>query len=244
MKYSLIVCCFLFALTVRAQTDTAKTLVFKVSNPKSIIKVWPKDTFLVAGKKNYIRIEVEGNNTLAGVEMKGGTIQKTASGDYEVEVNRGAEVILNVYAMNPLGEVKLGLNKRYAIFKNPVPQVLICGVKNDSTIDPKTLIELGKVTAEIRDTSNVIQRLRVHSFEMLYPNGNELDTLRSNNHKLTIAMRRMIHRNLKEGDLLYFEQVRCTMPNGKKVVLEPVTLYVDETNKYRIGTHEVTRPGR
>jgi hypothetical protein len=74
----------------------------------------------------------------------------------------------------------------------------------------------------------------VSGFELIYVNGQAMDTLRSANAHFSIEMRRRIHQ-LKPGDLLYFEKVKCQLPDGKSKTLRPIQLFIDDTDKFKVG---------
>jgi hypothetical protein len=147
------------------------------------------------------------------------------------------QVLLSIREKLPDGKSKIVFTKPYRIRRIPPPVVYICVVKSDSVIDREQLIVQDLVYVR---SSSFSFRLVIESFDMLFTNSNGDVTLHSSNNHFTIEQRREIYK-LVPGSLVYFENIRCLMSKGETISLQPVQIYVEETNKYKEGDR---KPGK
>ncbi len=224
---------FLFTLFafefVSAQDSVA---IFKVIKSKTNFIVSPSANVLWIGVDNKICIKTEGEGKIAKVEFAGATIaQKDSCYIARVTSGSGHEAILSVYELLPNGKSQLTLNKKYNIVSLPVPEILVCDVKSDSTIDKFSLMAIGKLTAKLKGTN---EKLKVVSFEMQTGNQTAIDTLKSSNEKLTVEMKRVVDA-MKPGSLIIFNNIICR--NEKGDLLPPLSarIFLDKKEIYQFG---------
>jgi hypothetical protein len=206
--------------------------VFKVVKSKNNFIIYPSNNVLWIGGDNKICIKAEGDGKIAKVEFAGATIsQKDSCYIARVTSGNGHEAILSVYELLPNGKSQLVLNKKYNIVSLPIPEILVCDVKSDSTIDKFSLMAIGKLTAKLKGTN---EKLKVVSFEMQTGNQTTIDTLKSTNEKLTVEMKRIIDA-MKPGSLIMFNNIICR--NGKGDLLPPlsVRIFLDKKEIYQYG---------
>jgi len=222
---------FLFFITVVCNAQDSIS-VFKVVKSKTNYIISPSNNVLWIGVDNRICIITEGEGKIAKVEIPGATISKKDS-CYTVRVTSGSghETILSIYEALPGGKSQLVLNKKYNIVSLPVPEVLVCDVKNDSTIDKFSLMAIGKLTAKLKGTN---EKLKVVSFEMQSGNQSKIDTLKSKNEKLTVEMKRVID-VLKPGTLIIFNNIVCQNSKGEMLPPMNVRIFLDEKKVYQYG---------
>jgi hypothetical protein len=194
-------------------------------SPKLTINVFPAKDELYIGLKNHIRIRVSKGFNLSKVTLDGGTVTGKDS-NYVASVKEGIHAILSIYVTGSDGAEKLGLTKTYKISQLPEPIIYIDGVKNDSAIIKTIIIAVGKLSAVI---PKIERQLPILSFSMIYPNTDSLkmDTLISTNNNLTKEMKEAISK-MKEGRLLYFDDIKCLMPDGSKYIAKPLQIYLIE----------------
>jgi hypothetical protein len=220
----------LLPLLTWGQTDTVNTLVFKVSASKTKISVWPADSLLWIEKKNNLKIKIKGNKYPVVIKLEGGTISGKDS-LYTAIVEEGVSALLNLWEKYPDGSSKLIYTKPYKIKKIPDPVVYVCGVKGDSAIDKRQLIFENKVYAYSDYYKSYI---KIISFDMLFPNQELMDTLSSFSNRFTPEMRNKIWQ-LNQGSVVYFENIKCKMPNQQIKKLSSIQIFIVETNKYSVG---------
>lgn len=213
-----------------SQTPAQDTvLIFKVRNPVSEYTLIPNDSVLPSEKKTNIKIRSSNKEKPFKVSMEGARIKRTDS-IFSIYPDSSQAALLTIleYQKNRWRPVKTKLYK----IKHPAePVIIVCGVKADSVIDRQQLIQEDKVAVYAAQYKSY---LPVKGFELIYVNGDAMDTLKSANSHFTLDMRRRIHL-LKPGDLIYFEKVKCQLPDGKFRILKPIQLYIDETNKFKVG---------
>ncbi|MGE0637976.1 MAG: hypothetical protein AB7G44_16090 [Bacteroidia bacterium] len=218
-----------FSGLVNAQDSIA---VFNVVKSKTNFIISPSGNVLWIGVDNRICIKTEGTGKIAKLEIAGATIsQKDSCYIARVTSGSGHEAILSVYELLPNGKSQLALNKKYNLVSLPVPEVLVCDVKSDSTIDKFSLMAIGKLTAKLRGTN---EKLKVISFEMQTGNQATIDTLKSTNEKLTVEMKQVIDA-MKPGGLIMFNNIICR--NAKGDLLPPVSvrIFLDKKEIYQYG---------
>jgi hypothetical protein len=224
-KISLIIILLLYFCSLnrqaKAQTDT--TYIFKVVSPKLSITILPKSTDLYIGLKNLLRIRVSKGFIISRVLLDGGTITGKDS-NYIAIVKEGLQAILSVYVTCPDSTEKLGLTKIFKIVSLPEPVIYINGVKNDSVIIKTKIIAVGRLSAKL---PKIEKQLPIVSFDMIFANQDSLrmDTLHANNSALTKEMKTAISK-MKEGRLLYFENIKCLLPDGSKYISKPMQIYL------------------
>ncbi len=204
-------------------------LVFKVRNPVSEYTLIPNDSVLASEKKTNIKIRSSSKEKPFKVTMEGARI-KRADSIFSIYPDSSQAALLTIleYQKNKWRPVK---TKLYKIKHPPEPVVIVCGVKADSVIDKQQLIQEDKVAVYAAQYKSY---LPVKGFELIYVNGDSMDTLKSANSHFTLDMRRRIHL-LKPGDLIYFEKVRCQLPDGKLKTMRAIQIFIDETNKFKVG---------
>lgn len=219
----------LFSVVGKSQDSVS---IFKVVKSKTNFIISPSNNVLWIGVDNKICIKTEGVGKIAKVELTGATIaQKDSCYIVRVTSGSGHKAILSVYELLANGKSQLALNKKYNIVSLPVPEVLVCDVKSDSTIDKFSLMAIGKLTAKLKGTN---EKLKVVSFEMQSGNQTAIDTLKSSNEKLTVEMKRVIDA-LKPGSLIMFNNIICRNAKGDLLPPMNVRIFLDEKNIYQYG---------
>jgi hypothetical protein len=218
-----------FSGLVKAQDSIA---IFKVVKSKTNFIISPSNNVLWIGVDNTICIKTEGQGKIAKVEIAGAAIAQRDS-CYIVRATSGSgqEAILSVYELLPNGKSQLALNKKYSLVSLPVPEVMVCDVKSDSTIDKFSLMAIGKLTAKLKGTN---EKLKVVSFEMQTGNQTTIDTLKSTNEKLTIEMKRVIDA-MKPGSLIMFNNIICRNAKGDLLPPLSVRIFLDKKEIYQYG---------
>lgn len=212
----------------------SSTLNFTVKRVETNITISPNDSVMWADSTKALTINSEGYD-IDRVALKGGYISRKGNRFY-CRPDSGEIAVLEVYIKHPSGESRLGYVHPYEVKRIPDPTVYVCGVKADSTIDKKQLLQMGQITASINDYEHL--PLQVMEFDMLIYQDNTTDTLHSNSDRFTIEMRRQIH-FLQPGQIVSFENLVIRGPGGKIWRLRPIELFINETNKFKTGTHNV-----
>jgi len=205
-----------------------------VSNSKNTYTVFPSDSVVWGEKANLVRVRVKGACPFS-VSYDGGRISGKDS-VYIIQVDSSVSGLLTICEMSE-GKSKVVFTKPYKVNRIPPPYVLVCGVKTDSVIDKQQLINDNKVMAY---STYHKMHLKVLSFDMIYVNAGKFDTLSATTNHFTLEMRRRIM-VLKPGNILYFENVKCVMPDRKIVALAPIQIFINETDKYKIGSRIISR---
>ncbi len=214
---------------VKAQDSV---VIFKVVKSKTNFTISPATNVLWIGVDNTICIKTEGTGKIAKVEIAAASIaQKDSCYIVRATSGSGHEAILSVYELLPNGKSQLALNKKYNLVSLPVPEVLVCDVKSDSTIDKFSLMAIGKLTAKLKGTR---EKLKVVSFEMQSGNQTTIDTLRSTNEKLTVEMKRIIDA-MKPGSLILFNNIICRNAKGDLLPPLSVRIFLDKKEIYQYG---------
>lgn len=228
-RISIFIFVVLVSLYGKAQDSVA---IFKVVKSKTNFIISPSTNVLWIGVDNRICIKAEGQGEIAKVEIAGAAIaQKDSCYIVRATSGNGHEAILSVYELLPNGKSQLALNKKYNLVTLPVPEVLVCDVKSDSTIDKFSLMAIGKLTAKLKGTN---EKLKVVSFEMQTGNQSKIDTLKSSNEKLTVEMKRVIDA-LKPGTLILFNNIICQNQQGDLLPPLSVRIFLDKKEIYQYG---------
>lgn len=191
-----------------------------------------KDTLLWTEKNNLISITELGGTQISKVFLEGGKIGIVKDSIYSAIVSEGTTAVLSVFEKDKQGKDKLISVKQYHIKSIPLPDIFVCGVKADSVIDKQQLLQFNEVTAYSKYFKT---KVPVLGFDVIFSSQTGGDTLHSKNKNFTINMRNKIHL-LKPGDVLQFTNIVCRTPDGKERRPEDLLIYIDETNKYKVGT--------
>jgi hypothetical protein len=236
-QYAFLIFCSLSSLVSKAQkSDTAKVTFHVTGRQYATYEVFPKDSLLWGAELNGIRIHASGKKREAYAVLEGGMISRQPGNDsmYIATVkDTVVSALLCIFekGMFPDEKARLVYTKPYRIKRVPPPVLYVCGVKTDSVIDKQQLIEDDLLYAKSTSSKSP---LLIESFDIIFVNGSSDRTLHSPSNHFTIDQRKEI-RLLKPGNVIYFENVRCVLPKGVIITLKPVQIYVDETNKYRVG---------
>lgn len=218
----------LLLLSSLSSAQTATTIKIKKTIWK--ISISPeKDSILWIDKNNKLVVNVEGGSNYQ-VEIRDGKI-KNKGNQYSIEVFTEGAATLTVYEKLPNKKMKPLYTKLYEVKRIPEPLTYVCGVKADSVIDKLQMIHDNVITAFDPFAKKA---LPVVSFEMIFSFSGQSDTLTSYDNHFTKDMKRRIY-YLTSGSILYFENVYCTMPGGKIKKLKPFEIFVNDTDKYKIG---------
>lgn len=227
MKRDFLTMSFLL-LTVMLFSQNFVTKI-KIKKTKWNVLISPADSVLWINKENQVEINVEGGDNYY-VGIKGGTLKYYKSKYWLLVPTEGAAT-LTVYEKLPNKKNKPVYTKLYQIKRIPEPVPYVCGVKGDSVIDKLQIINDNEITA--LHPSNK-QKFAIANFDLIVTIGGKTDTLHSPNSHFTIEMRKRIY-YLESGSILYFENVYCAMPDGKLQKLKPFEIFINETNKYKVG---------
>lgn len=222
--------CMLLSFSIVKGQDSIS--IFKVVKPKTDFVVSPTSNVLWIGVDNRICITTKGEGKIGKVELEGASLtQKDSCYIARVSPGSGHDAVLSVFEKLSNGKTQLALTKKYTIVSLPVPEILVSGVKNDSTIDKFSLMAIGKLTAKLKGTN---EKLQVVTFEMQSGNQTTIDTLKSANEKLTVEMKRVIDK-IKPGSLVLFNNVICRNAKGELLPPMNVRIFLDEKNIYQYG---------
>lgn len=207
------------------------TYTLTVDKPESEIIITPSDSLLWYDSPNYIKIEITGKNEINEVEVDNGQAEFLGNGVYKITLESPGSTLITIHELLPNGDVQIGYTKPYTVLEKPKPEVFVCDVKNDSTIDVKHLTTIGKLNAKIPGTQLIPPIL---GFQMVFPNGTEMDTLTSNGDYLTPAMKQHIYK-MEPGRLLYFINIQLQMPDATLYTVPFVQVYLADTDQYSVG---------
>lgn len=241
MRFLWIAILILSPIVAFAQSGDS-TLTFKVVQVKTDIEVWPNDSIMWGDSTKHLRITSKGYE-IEKVLLKGGDISRNMQ-NYYAKPDTGELVILEVYVKHPSGEARLGFVKEYVVNRLPDPSIYVCGVRADSTIDKKQMLEQNQITAVIRGFEHI--PVQVMEFDMIFPTtpgATATDSTHSNNDRFTIEQRRRIH-SLQPGQIIAFENISLRGPGGKLWVIDVIELYINESNRFKTGTHVIQGGGR
>jgi hypothetical protein len=208
---------------------SAQNKTIKVTKTIWQVNITSPDSVLWINRKNIVNIKVMGGSNYA-IHINGGTIFQR-NDQYFVNVKEEGAVTISVYEKLPGKKMRVLSTKLFPVKRIPLPQIFVCGVRQDSVIDKMQIINDNVITA-YHPFYKV--NLPVVGFDMIVPAGKKTEKLSSNNNHFTIDMRRRIY-GLKSGTLLYFENVYYILPDGSKEKTDAFQLFVSETNKYKVG---------
>lgn len=235
---SLIKHIFLVVLTLSASTlyGQKETLTFKVSKPKSELRLLTADSVFMVKKTNPVVVEMTGKNTVFRVTALNGTVRRKPNNYFEIRFNNTGETVIKVYEKTPDGTTRLGLTQAFEVVAPPQPDIFVCGVKSDSVIDKKHLIKIGELTATLKKS-----RINpaVMSYDMIIPTDNGNDTLHVNGSKFPIQVKNKLY-EIKEGQVLIFENIKVLMPNREVAIVQEVLVFIAKTDQYSVGHRDET----
>ena len=214
-------------------SQDTNTYILKVKKPKSELVVSYVDTFLVKGERYHFVIRFkEGKKRVVMALSDSIKMKRISRNQYFVKVDRDSKItkgLLRIYAQNEDGSKELYKVITYNIVEPEMPVIFVGNIKADSVIDKRYLYEYAKLNAVYKGRKVQILGFRFCPFT----NGRE-DTLVSNNALLTLAMKQTVQK-LPIGSSIYFRDVVCLLPSGKKETVKSVRLFFAETNKYKVG---------
>lgn len=207
----------------------AKTLVFKVSNPKPHLQVFLKDTVIWRGEQNVVKAKVSGKYRIKRVTLKGGKV-RIPGREFHVSIEEGFYADLLVFVEAPNGEVKLGYQRLLKIVDREIPIAQINGVQSDSVLSKKRLLK----NYQLRGKLNSGKWAKIKSFEMELSNGDSIVTYVSRNDYLTIAMRNAVRKHVKHGSIVQFSNIRWVSDERYDKQLEDLMIFMnDEDTKVK-----------
>ncbi|MEN8928411.1 MAG: hypothetical protein ABF242_03885 [Flavobacteriales bacterium] len=207
--------------------------VLKIKKPTSILDVSHKDTFLVKGKHYLVSIKMkEGKKRVVKAKSDSIYISRVRQDLYSIKIARNSKInkgMIRVHIKNEDGTIELGEVLIYNIVEPPMPEIYVGNIKADSLIDKRYLYDYAKLNAVCEG-----RQVRLLSFDLVtFTNGSK-NQFHSSNNKLTIPMKNHIQR-LNVGSMIYFNNIKCLMADGRVEKIETIRLFFDETNKYKIG---------
>jgi hypothetical protein len=209
-----------------------ETLVFKISKPESTVTLNTADSIFYEGGKNYFTISVSGNDEISHIWVDKAKVITVANGLHYVTFNEGGTTIVKVHLKSPDGKARLGLVQEMTIKPLPIPIIDLCGVKQDSSISTKQLVNEFEVRARL-PKSNI--RMPVLRYSLV--DGN--DTIKIAGDKIPLSIKpRLI--NYREGDVLELIDVVVLSsyePQRKKTIAN-FSVFVIENDQYSVGTRK------
>lgn len=205
-------------------------VTFKVKSQKTVYTILPVDSFLWAHKPTKIILRTKGKKKAFHLTLINGTVTGKDSIFY-LKVDSGAKTMLTVLEKLPNGKNKVAFSKTFTIKYIPEPVAYVCGIKSDSIIDKEQLLREDIIYAY---SSYYKTKLKILSFNFIYVAGEKVDTLFTKGCHFDLVMRREINR-LVPGNVVFFNKIQCQLPDGNIKELKPVTLYINDTRKYRVG---------
>ena len=230
MKISFTLFLFLAVTGFCVGQTPGQIYTFRVESKVKGVKVFPEDTVIWEKERTPLTVRPLGDTEVMRVMLSNGEVEGRDS-SYTAFVTEGESTVLSVFIKGSDGKEKLALTREYTIKRIPPPVVMVCGVGKDSVIDKKQLIHQNTILA-FSDYHKA--NCPVLSFDMIVVENGVADTLHSPDKHFTIDMRNRIHK-IRPGSVLRFDQIECLLPNNNKAILAPVNIFVDETNKFRIG---------
>lgn len=223
----IIVLMFLGSFEFIAQNSNSSITIKKT---KWNITISPaNDSVLWIDIENKLDINVEGGSNYS-VDIRDGKIRNNRN-NYVIQVFTEGAATITVSELLPNNKKKTVFTKLYEVKKIPEPIPYVCDVKRDSVID-KLQIIYGNIVTVTHPFYK--QQLPVLGFDVIFTFAESPDTLRSFDNHFTQDMKRRLY-YLNSGSVLNFENVYCMMPNGKIQKLPPFVIYINETDKYKIG---------
>lgn len=228
MKKQLLVLVLIFcSFELIAQLSNSSITIKKT---KWNITISPaSDSILWIDIENKLEINVEGGSNYS-VDIRDGKISNKGK-NYVIEVFTEGAATITVCELFPNNIKKVVFTKLYEVKKLPEPIPYVCRVKRDSVIDKLQIIYDNIITVTHPFYK---EELPVLGFDVIFSFGENPDTLRSFDNHFTQDMKRRLY-YVNSGSVLNFENVYCMMPNGKIQKLQPFLIYINETDKYKVG---------
>ena len=220
----------LTTIPVLAQKET---LTFKVSKPKSELKLHTADSVFHIKKMNPLYVEVTGKNTVYRVTALNGTVRRNPNNSFEIRFKNKGETVVKVYEKTPDGTLRLGITKAFKVVGPPQPTVYVCGVKSDSVIDKKHLVNVASLNAELKDSRITPAIL---SFDIVIPAG---DTIHVEGEKFPVQLKNKLL-EVDEGQILLFLNIKVLMPSREIATVQEVLVFVAKTDQYSVGHRNET----
>jgi hypothetical protein len=218
------------AISVSGQKET---LTFKISKPKSELKLHTADSVFHIKKNNPLFVEVTGKNKVFRVTAINGVVRRKPNNFFEIRFNNPGETVIKVYEKTPKGKPQLGLSQAFKVVGPPKPTVYVCGVKSDSVIDKKHLLKIAKLSAELK-TSRIIPA--IISYDIIIPIG---DTIHVEGAKFPVQLKNKLL-EVDEGDVLLFMNINVLMPSREVAVVQELMVFIAKTDQYSIGHRNET----
>ncbi|MFT5600639.1 MAG: hypothetical protein ACI9N1_000875 [Flavobacteriales bacterium] len=209
-----------------------ETLVFKISKPESTVTLNTADSIFYEGGKNYFTITVTGNDEISHIWVDKAKVVTVANGLHYVEFKEGGTTIVKIHLKSTDGRARLGLVQEMTVKPLPIPIINLCGVKQDSSISTKQLVNEFEVRARM-PLSNI--RMPVLRYTLI----DGADTIKISGDKIPLSIKpRLI--NYKEGDvieLIDIEVLSSYNPQRKKSIPK-FSVFVVENDQYSVGTRK------
>lgn len=211
----------LFSLNLQA-----KTIIFKVENPKPIVQVYFKDTVIWRGEANNIKVSVSGKYKIKRVVLKGGNVN-IPGGYYRLFIEEGFKANLLVFLEAPNGQVFLGYQRLMHVVDREIPIPSIYSVISDSVIYKEDMITCSQLKARLVSG----RWTKISSFDMMISDGEKMVTYKSTNDFLTLPMRNAIRKHLKQGSIVQFINIRWVSKENVNKKLADLFLFVNERKR-------------
>lgn len=218
------------AISVSGQKET---LTFKISKPKSEIKLHTADSVFHIKKTNPLLVEIGGKNKVFRVTALNGSVKRKPNNYFEIRFENTGETVIKVYEKTPDGTMRLGLTQAFKVVAPPQPTVYVCGVKSDSVIDRKHLLKVAKLNAELKD-SRVTPAIL--SYDIIIPTG---DTIHVKGEKFPIHLKNKLV-EVDEGQVLLFMNIKVLMPDRRIATVQEVMVFIAKTDQYSVGHRDET----
>ena len=226
----LIAVIFVTAISASGQKET---LTFNISKPKSELKLHTADSVFHINRNNPLFVEVTGKNKVVRVTAINGKVRRMPNNFFEIRFKKPGETVIKVFEKKPNGIVQLGISEAFKVVSPPKPTVYVCGVKNDSVIDKKHLIKIGKLSAELKN-SRITPA--IISYDIVIPIG---DTIHVEGAKFPVQLKNKLL-DVDEGDILTFMNINVLMPSRELAVVQEIMVFIAKTDQYSIGHRNET----
>lgn len=203
--------------------SSAKTLVFKVRNPKPHLQVILKDTVLWRGEQNVVKAKISGKYKIKRVTLKGGKV-RVPGREFHVSIEEGFHADLLVFIEAPNGEVKLGYQRLLKVVDREIPIAEVNGVQTDSVLSKKRLLK----NYQLKGKLNSGKWAKIKSFKMQVSNGDSIVTYVSRDDYLTIAMRNAVRKYVKHGSIVQFTDIRWISDQRYDKQLEDLIVFIND----------------
>ena len=214
--------CCLSTLFSAAQDGT-----IKVSKKKPMVVVQPsKMNVLYVGVDNPIEVAVEGMpSTKLALKVSKGTVIGE-NGRYIVNVPSSGMVKIFVYERSE-NEKLIAIDSVFFRAKMvPAPTVKIFGKRDGDFISVPELNAAAGIIASLDDFDFDIKFV-ISSFSVSFVTNGVLNTYATTGNTFTAEMKSAFTK-VKVGTKIYFEEIKCVIPDGKERALSSVMLKVKE----------------